>query len=41
MGKEGDPQEIVQEIKFWLNEQVVYTEAGIRPEEWDAQTLWF
>ena len=42
MSGEGDPLGIVQEIKIWPYEQVVYAQPRTSPGEWDVQiSLWF
>ena len=38
MGGEEDPLGILQEIKVWLCEQMVYTQPSVRPAKWEAQT---
>ena len=37
LGWEGDSLGIVQDVENWLYFQMIYTETGICPEEWDAQ----
>ena len=36
--REGDPLRIVQEIKIWSYNQMVYAQNRIRPREWDVQS---
>ena len=38
MGGEGDQLGIVQEIRTWPYDQVVYSQPGIRPRDWDVQS---